>query len=324
MKNDLHNELSGYELHKYNAAEAEKASVALNSVFAATALTAMKIVVGIMTGSLGILAEAAHSALDLVAAFITWIAVQLGGKPADREHPYGHGKIENLSAMFEAFLLLLTCGWIIYEAVHRLMADEPAVVHVTIWAFAVVIISIIVDISRSRMLYAAAKKHNSQALEADALHFSSDIYSSAVVLLGLICVKVAENYPNHVWLKHADSVAALLVALIVIGVSLKLGKRTVDVLLDTSPDGAQEELLAMVEKIHGVVDSHRVRIRVSGPKMFVDAHVSMDGKLSLKQAHELMDTIEAQIQARYPGADVTIHPEPVQMSAIMERKSLGV
>ena len=272
----------------YHEAEAEKSAVALNSVCAATGLTVLKVVVGVMTGSLGILAEAAHSGLDLIAAFVTWLAVRVGGRPADREHPYGHGKVENLSAMFETVLLLVTCAWIIYEAVHRLMMPTPPEINVTIWAFGVVIVSIIVDISRSRMLFAAAKKHNSQALEADALHFSTDIYSSAVVLLGLICVKIGEYFPSLKWLGEADSIAALMVAVIVTGVSIRLGTRTVAALLDTSPAGADEELVGIVEQLPGVVDCHHVRVRVSGPKMFVDAHVTMDGKLSLEVVHKLM------------------------------------
>ena len=168
----------------------EKRSAALSSVIAAVGLTLFKIVVGLTTGSLGILAEAAHSGLDLMAAVMTFLAVRFSGKPADRNHLYGHGKVENLSALFETLLLLVTCFWIIYEATHRLLY-HAVVLKITLWSFAVMITSIVVDLSRSRALSRAAKKYNSQALEADALHFSTDIWSSGVVFLGLALVEVS-------------------------------------------------------------------------------------------------------------------------------------
>ncbi len=197
-------------------------------MLAAIGLTTFKILVGVATGSLGILAEAAHSGLDLVAALMTWMAVRISGKPADRKHPYGHGKVENLSALFETVLLLVTCVWIIYGATDRLI-NHTIEIEVTFWSFAVMITSIVVDVSRSRMLYRTARKYNSQALEADALHFSTDIWSSAVVILGLICVKLSEWVPAWGGLRYADAVAAMIVAVIVIQVSAKLGLRTVSV-----------------------------------------------------------------------------------------------
>ncbi len=162
-------------------AEREKTSAALSSVVAAVALTTLKIIVGLLTGSLGILAEAAHSGLDLVAALVTFFAVRVSSKPADREHRYGHGKVENLSALFETVLLLITAVWIIYEAIQRLFF-HPVAVEVSFWSFIVMAISIGIDYTRSRILYKAARAHNSQALEADALHFSTDIWSSSVVI----------------------------------------------------------------------------------------------------------------------------------------------
>ncbi len=199
-------------------AEHEKNRVALTSVVAALFLTGFKVVTGLMTGSMGILAEAAHSALDLIAAVITLFAVRFSGRPADLEHTYGHGKIENLSALFETFLLFLTCVWIIYESVKRLLFVDVHV-QVSIWAFVVVILSVIIDFGRSRALARTAKKYNSQALEADALHFSTDIWSSLVVLMGLILVLIAKR-TGIAWLVKADAAAALIVAGIVIHVSL--------------------------------------------------------------------------------------------------------
>ena len=201
-------------------AEKEKQWAALTSVVAAIFLTTMKIVVGVLTGSLGIFAEAAHSGLDLVAALITFLAVRVSDRPPDAEHPYGHGKVENFSALVETLLLFITCAWIIYEAVQRLFFHVVEI-DANIWAFLTMGISIFVDVNRSRMLYKAARKHRSQALEADALHFSTDVWSSSVVIGGLALVWLGQNvFPGYaVLLTKADAVAALVVALIVIFVS---------------------------------------------------------------------------------------------------------
>jgi cation diffusion facilitator family transporter len=299
------------EQTQIHIAEKEKTSAALSSVIAAIGLTTLKLLVGILTGSLGILAEAAHSGLDLVAALITFLAVRISGRPADNEHPYGHGKIENLSALFETLLLLATCAWIIYEAIQRLFF-KPVEVEASIWAFLVMVISIVVDISRSRILSDAAKKHNSQALEADALHFSTDIWSSSVVIFGLAAVLVGELVPSLSFLKHADAVAALGVAMIVIYISLQLGRRTVMSLLDSSPANAIEQITAAVDAIPGISNCHKVRVRSSGPHYFVDLHMRMDGNTSLADVHDLTDQATAAVRKILPQADVTVHPEPRQ------------
>ena len=287
----------------------EKRSAALSSVIAAVGLTGFKLIVGLSTGSLGILAEAAHSGLDLMAAVMTFLAVRISGKPADRNHLYGHGKVENLSALFETLLLLITCFWIIYEATHRLLYHS-ADLKVNYWSFTVMIISILVDVSRSRMLYRAAKKYNSQALEADALHFSTDIWSSGVVILGLFLVKLSEWVPSLTFLRQADSVAAIMVGLIVVYISIKLGIRTIQALLDVAPSGIEEKIISAVEVLPGITDCHNVRVRYSGPQLFVDIHVLIDGSLTLIEAHDLTEEIERVIQKLIPNADVTVHPEP--------------
>lgn len=290
-------------------AEIEKRAAALSSVVAAVGLTTFKIVVGISTGSLGILAEAAHSGLDLLAALMTFFAVRLSGKPADDQHLYGHGKIENLSALFETLLLLVTCVWIIYEAVQRLFFRHVEI-EVTFWAFLVMAVSIAVDFTRSRVLYRAARKHNSQALEADALHFSTDIWSSSVVILGLIGVKVAELHPQWGILRQADAVAALVVALIVIYISLQLGGRAIQALLDAAPQGQVRAIQEAVERLPGVIDCHQVRVRYSGPQPFVDAHILVAPEMDFPEVHTLTEEVERIIQTLLPGADVTVHPEP--------------
>ena len=289
--------------------ESEKKWAALSSVFAAVFLTGLKCVVGIMSGSIGILAEAAHSGLDLVAALVTYFAVHISGKPPDSKHLYGHGKVENVSAFFETILLLITCVWIIHEAFDRLMLKEVEV-EASVWAFGVIIISIVVDISRSRMLYRAAEKHRSQALEADALHFRTDIWSSAVVLLGLIGVKVADWIPSLNFLQKADAVAALGVAIIVIYVSIRLGVRTIEGLLDSAPAGIADQVKNIVQSIEQVKDCHAIRVRTSGPRLFIDVHILLDGGISLRAAHSLTDRIEELVHKAIPEADITVHPEP--------------
>lgn len=291
------------------AGEKEKTSAALNSVVAACFLTTLKVVVGLMTGSLGILAEAAHSGLDFVAAIVTYIAVRASGKPADRDHPYGHGKIENFSALIETLLLFVTCGWIIWEAAHRLTA-ESSNVDASLWGFLVLLTSIVVDVTRSRMLYRVAAKHRSQALEADALHFSTDIWSSAVVVAGLMGVKIASWHPGLAFLQKADAVAALIVAAIVIGISSKMGMAAIHALMDGTPEGATEKIKTAVEAIEGVCDCHAIRVRHAGPHYFVDMHVSMEGDQTLNHAHTIADKVEAVVQESFPGADVTVHAEP--------------
>jgi len=292
-----------------HAAEREKGGAAFTSVVAAVFLTAFKLVIGILTGSLGILAEAAHSGLDLVAAAVTLFAVRVSGRPADREHSYGHGKVENLSALFETLLLLVTCVWIIYEAIQRLFFKSVAV-DPSIWAFVIMIIAIVVDFSRSRLLYRVAKKYESQALEADALHFSTDIWSSAVVIGGLILVLLAEHF-NIPWLAKADSVAAMGVAGIVIWVSLQLGRRTVMALLDGVPASIRDDVLRAV-RVPGVVDVQQVRVRRSGPEAFVDVRLSVAREASFEQTHDVAAAAEAAIRKVLPGADVVVQIEPVK------------
>jgi cation diffusion facilitator family transporter len=287
----------------------EKNAAALNSVGAAVFLTALKLTVGLLSGSLGILAEAAHSGLDLAAAIVTSLAVRMASKPADQEHHYGHGKVENLSALVETLLLMGTCVWIIHEAIQRL-TSKPVAVDASVWTFAVMVISMIVDVSRSRMLARVAAKHRSQALEADALHFRTDVWSSAVVIFGLAGVKLAQWFPALSFLQQADAVAALMVAAIVVLASTRLGLRTVEGLLDTSPAGVAERIKARVEQVDKVLDCHAVRVRHSGPYSFVDLHITLDREQPLHAAHALTEEVERVVNEILPGADVMVHPEP--------------
>jgi cation diffusion facilitator family transporter len=291
-------------------ADLEKRGVAFWSLMAAILLTTIKVVVGLMTNSLGILAEAAHSALDLVAAAMTLWAVRMSSLPADQEHSYGHGKFENLSALFETLLLLATCVWIIYESCHRLFSGEVAEVDPNVWAFIVILVSIVVDISRSRALKRAAVKYNSQALEADALHFSTDIWSSMVVFFGLVCVLVAKRYQLG-WLEKADSIAALCVAGIVVWVSIQLGKKSIDDLLDGVPKGLHGQVEEAVRQVAGLGEIRKLRLRRSGPEVFADVTVAVERAAPFERVHDISDAVESAVRQVLPDADVVVHVEPI-------------
>jgi len=295
----------------------EKKNVALTSVFAAIFLTGSKLIIGLLTSSLGILSEALHSGLDLVAAVITYFSVRVSDKPADRDHNYGHGKIENLSAFIETLLLLVTCVWIIYEAIHRIASGKGLELNSiqTTFSFLVVISSILIDIWRSRKLYKVAKKHNSQALEADALHFSTDVWSSVVVLIGLVCVKIYEWTHFPVFF-YADSVAALVVAVIVLYVSYQLGKRAVDVLLDKSPQDVTRIVHETLKGFPEVLKHHGLKARTSGADTFIKFNVHFNPDLSLREVHEVCDKIEKEIKSRVLRSEVYIHAEPEEISHI--------
>jgi len=282
----------------HDQANREKGLVALSSVFAAIGLTSMKLVIGLATGSLGILSEAAHSGLDMAAAAVTLLAVRISGRPASERYTYGHGKVENLSALVETLLLLAT---------------------------------FVIDFTRSRALYRVAKKYDSQALEADALHFSTDIWSSSVVIIGLGLVWLSRRL-NIPWLAKADAVSALGVAGIVIYVSVQLGRRTIRALLDGVSPGLRDEV-ALALHVPGVMQVVRVRVRQSGPEAFVDAALTISRDTSLEAARDIVARSEAAVRQIVPHADVVVEVQPVapqdedQITAVRmlaARQGLGV
>jgi len=290
------------------SAQKEKKKVALLSVFAAIIITAGKLIIGLFTGSIGILSEALHSGLDFVAAVITYFAVKISDKPADKEHQYGHGKFENLSAFIETLLLFITCFWIIYEASHRILTGKTHI-EISYWSYIVVIASIIIDYSRSTALSRVAKKYNSQALEADALHFSTDIWSSFVVLLGLICAQIGD-YLNDSRFFLADSISALIVAAIVIFIAFRLGKRSIDVLLDRTSPETIEKINNVIIGIPDVLSFHNLKIRTSGAFTFVELNIHVDPKLTIEKAHEIAHKVEEIICNSIDKCDVHVHQEP--------------
>lgn len=286
----------------------EKRAVAGNSVIAAFVITGLKIVAGIATGSLGILSEAAHSGLDLIAALVTFFSVRVSDKPADADHQYGHGKIENFSAFIETGLLLLTCIWIISEAVKRLFFHHVEI-EPSIAAFVVMLLSIGVDLWRSRALGRIAVKYDSQALEADALHFSTDIWSSSVVMLGLVLVVIARKYEVG-WLRQADPVAALFVAVIVVYVSWRLARKTIDALLDAAPTGVRNQILEQIRNVEGVLEIDRVRIRRGGNRYFADVSLGLARNFTFQRSEQVADEVTARIHQVLPDADVMVRPMP--------------
>jgi cation diffusion facilitator family transporter len=280
---------------------------ALGSVGSALVLVSLKVFLAVITGSLGILSEALHSGLDLVAAIITFFSVRVSDRPADAGHTYGHGKIENFSAFVETGLLLSTAVYIIVEAFVRLLFKrvhiEPSLLVMLILALAMGI-----DLVRSRALSRVAREYPSEALEADALHFSTDIWSTFVVILGMAAVWIGQS-TGIAWLQEADPIAALAVAAIVIRVGSRLGKRTLDALLDVAPEGLQERVTAAVEGLDGVLSTERVRIRRAGNHHFVDITISVPRSASFERVHAISDEVERRIGEIIP-ADVMVHMEP--------------
>ena len=287
---------------------AEKRAVAGNSVIAALAITALKIVVGVTTGSLGILSEALHSVLDLIAAIITLMSVRVSDKPADADHQYGHGKVENFSAFIETGLLLLTCVWIIYEAAKRLFFHHVEI-EPSIAAFAVMFISMAVDFWRSRALGRIAAKYDSQALEADALHFSTDIWSSGIVIIGLTLVLLGRKYGIG-WLRDADPVAALCVAGVVVYVSWRLARKTIDALLDAAPAGVRNKIVAAVSGVDGMLEVDRVRIRRAGNRYFADLSVGVARNVTFQRSEQMVEAVTSAVHDVLPDADVIVHSVP--------------
>jgi cation diffusion facilitator family transporter len=287
---------------------AEKQSVARSSVLVAVAITAFKFVVGFLSGSLGILSEALHSSLDLVAAVVTLFSVRVSDKPADADHQYGHGKVENFSAFIETGLLLFTCAWIVYEAIHRLFFRNVEI-EPSIWAVLVMGISMALDAWRSRALKRVAEKYSSQALQADALHFATDIWSSGVVIAGLGFVWAGRQY--HIgWLAKADPISALFVAGIVMSVSWRLARETLDALLDAAPTGVRNRIIQQVGSVPGVLEIERVRIRKAGSRYFADIAVGLARNVTFQASDVVVSEVRQLVHNLLGDSDVLVSAVP--------------
>lgn len=284
----------------------DKRAVAISSMFASAVLTVGKFAVGILTGSLGLISEGLHSLLDFGATILTYLAVRISDKPADAEHPYGHGKTESVAALAETMLLFVTSFWIVSEAVHRLISGETAV-EATWWSAAVMVVSIVVDISRASALKRVARRTRSQALEADALHFSSDVLSSSVVLIGL----------GFVWIgwPEADAIAAVGVAIFVCRAGWRMGRRTLGTLIDAAPRGATERITQIAEDVEGVVAVERVRVRPAGSTLFADVDIAVGRTLSQARAFAIRRAVADAIKREIPEAEVAVASEPLALNS---------
>jgi cation diffusion facilitator family transporter len=293
--------------HTDHRASREKRLAALGSVGSGVALVCLKVFLAVVTGSLGILSEALHSILDLVAAVITYLSIRVADKPADAQHLYGHGKVESFSAFVETGLLLLTAVYIIWEAFQRLLFHAVQI-RPSLTAILILALGMGIDFVRARALGRVAKKYPSEALEADALHFSTDVWSTFVVILGISGAWLGEKFGIE-WLGMLDALAALGVAAVIIWIGSRLGKQTLDGLLDVAPRGLRERIIRAAEDTEGVLHAERVRVRRAGQRYFVDATISVPRTASLEQAHAASEAVEKRIGEIVP-ADVVVHVEP--------------
>ena len=292
---------------------AAKSSAALSSVLAAFGITLLKLITGVLTGSLGMLGEAAHSGIDLIAATVTLFTVRVSDLPADAEHNYGHGKLESVSAGVEILLMTASAVWVGYEAFERIVHQRHLALRFSPWPFLVLLLSIAVDITRSRTLKRIAREQRSEALEADAVHFGTDIWSAGAVLLGLAASYAGERFAVT-GLELADPIAALIVTVIIVFVTVRLARRTLDSLLDATPPEVRaqlrDDLIREIEAIPDVLKAERVRVRRSGSDYFVDLTLSLPRNLTFQRSEQVTSAVTTAVQAKLPGADVVIHTVP--------------
>jgi cation diffusion facilitator family transporter len=293
---------------------------ALISVVAAVVLIALKLGAGLAAHSLGLVSEALHSGTDLVAALLTFFAVGVAVRPADVSHQYGHGKAEHLAALAEAAILVVASVFIAWRALTHLSGGRESQVVATWYAFLVIAIVIVVDLSRTLVLWRASRKYRSAALASNALHFASDLAGSAAVLLGLVLV--------HEGYRRADSAAALFVAVLVLLAAARLMQRNVDVLMDRAPADADEAARAAIAQIDPPVTLERLRVRQAGPRQFMDVVIAVPPGAAVGQGHAAADRVEDALSDALPGSDVVVHVEPkVDEADIGERAhaaALGV
>src|SRR5580698_1629653 len=289
-------------------ARAEKRSVTLVSVASALAMTALKATVGLLTGSLGVLSDAAHSALDLIGAMLTFVSVRVSDRPADWDHPYGHVKVENISAFVETGLMAASAVWIAGEAVSRIFF-HPVALRYSIWPFVVMGASIVVDLWRSRRLSKVARRYRSEALEADALHFASDIWTSVAVIVG-VCASWLGTVEHVAWLRYADPAAALVVSAMILILGWRLAWRAVGALTDAVSPDLHTRMLEEVRRTDGVLGIDQARVRRSGNSYFADLTLSLSRQLTFQRTEELVREATTAVQRVLPDADVVIHTVP--------------
>lgn len=307
-----------------------KQSAALVSAVAVIVLGLAKLALGILTGSLGLIADAVHSGLDLVVTILTFLAVRWADRPPDADHPYGHGRAENLSGFVEALIILGTAIGIGLEAIRHIASGNEVVVPTPL-AFAVLLVSIGVSYWRAYSLQRTAEASGSAALAADALNFRTDVWSSLVVLAGLALVAVGRGFGIADLVSYADAVAGLIVAILVVAAAIRLARETIDALVDRSPEDVAQRMAEAVSRVPGVLEAKRVRLRRVGAHFFVDVVAVASRTTSFEESHALTERIEGAIRSVVPRSDVVVHLEPGMASAesILDRihliaRNLGV
>jgi cation diffusion facilitator family transporter len=287
---------------------AEKRRVALNSMLVASAMTALKLAAGVFSGSLGVLSDAAHSGLDLAGAALTFLSVRVSDKPADEDHTYGHGKVENISSFVEAGLMAISCAWIIWEALSR-MINHSVELHHSIWPVLVLLTSIAVDYWRSRELRVVARRTGSPALATDAFHFASDIWSTLAVLVGLAASWAGTHYGIE-WLRYSDPFAAMVVSLMILRLTLQLTRETVGALTDQIEAETRTRVVSAVETVDGVLAVEQARVRRSGAAYFADLTLALPRRSTFEHTDELVRAATEAVHHALPQADVVIHTVP--------------
>lgn len=292
---------------------AEKRRVARGSMLAATVMTLLKLAAGLFSGSLGVLSDAAHSGLDLIASGLTYFSVRMSDKPADEDHTYGHGKIENLSAFTEAGLMAISCAWIIWEAVNRIFFNAVELRH-SVWPVLVLVASVGVDYWRSRRLHAIAQRTGSPALATDAFHFSSDIWSTLAVLAGLGATWLGARVGVG-WLRYADPLAAVVVSGMILRMTVRLAQEAAGALIDEIPAETRRRLVREVERVEGVLNVEQARVRRAGADYFADLTLALPRRSTFEHTEELVRAATAAAHRVLPTADVVIHTVPRETRA---------
>jgi len=287
-----------------------KSRAALMSVVSNTLLVAGKLAVGLLIGSVSVISEAVHSAVDLVAALIALFSVRRSDLPADADHPFGHGKIENISGTVEALLIFLAAGWIVWEAVEKLLGSGH--LEDTGWGIAVMFVSAAVNIVVSRMLFRVGRETDSVALLADAWHLRTDVYTSVGVMGGLLVIWVGKWKAPHLHLDWVDAAAALVVAAMIIRAAWRLTVQSVRDLLDVKlPDEEEGEIKKIInEHFPAIRGFHQFRTRKAGNTRHVDFHIKVDPQMTLESSHALSKEVSQGIKKRFPRATVVVHVEP--------------
>lgn len=288
----------------------QKSRVATVSVVSNTVLVAFKAVIGILIGSVSVLSEAIHSAMDLIAAVIAFFAVKISGKQADEEHPFGHAKVEDISAVAEALLIFIAAGWIIYEAIHKLLAPRP--LEAPALGVAVMLVSTIANFVVSKMLFRVGRKTDSPALMADGWHLRTDVYTSVGVMVGLSIIWIVSYVLQGVNISWLDPIMAIAVAALIVRTAYRLTANAVQDLLDKStPSEEKAWIQNYLYSLYPIVCSfHRLRTRKSGAARFVNLHIVVDAGMTVSDSHDVADKIVADFKAHFPHIDVIIHIEP--------------